>query len=117
MKQTRSTPGPWLVMRRGHNGIAGLQIWPEEDGGGPICTISKGQEKNAPILAAAPELYDALDNLLTLIEGVDVVYNVKQFQWLYEKPSYKAALAALAKARKQRVLQVAPKHQSMRSYS
>lgn len=109
MKQTKWTPGPWRLMPPGHDGIAALQIWSEKDGESRLCTIMKGQEKNAGILVAAPDLYDGLDNLLTLIEGVDAIYDVKQFQWLYGKPSYKAALAALAKARG-RVLQVTPQH-------
>ena len=70
---TKHTPGPWVVMPRGHNGIEAVQVWPERDGEGRICTMMNSQHENANarLIAAAPELLDACKKMLDVSYGPD----------------------------------------------
>jgi len=83
MSETNFTPGPWklnghYIEARSGLGIARIAI--VDDGAGTL-------PGNASILAAAPELYEALDGLLDALPSATM------------HPAIKAARAALAKAR------------------
>lgn len=104
------TPGPWLIATptQGYEvcTIHGVERQPTEDGLGqswvyirPETLLRDGewhwpdeqeQLANAHLIAAAPDLYAALDGLLGLLDAGS----------LYEPQAY-AARAALAKARGQ----------------
>lgn len=89
---TKPTPGPWRMIDR-----------PSREGfcvNGPeyvicpdICAASLEQRRaNAALIAAAPELLEALRDLANVVEAEALYY------WT-TKPSYIAARAAIAKAK------------------
>lgn len=88
-KRLQHTPGPWHIMKPlESNGY----VWVNPMGGmcGEIATawpISQGSaEANARLIAAAPDLLEALQGFLVMTEGH------------FMEPQQKAAKAAIAKA-------------------
>jgi len=80
------TPGPWIQDIRNPEDIAGYVFDPS---GEVICRVNlrtKISINNARLIAAAPELLEALTSVLLENEPQP------------NKPGYKAALAAIAKA-------------------
>lgn len=69
-KEQMENKEKWVVMPRGHNGIDAVQIWPEMDGMGRICTLTNGQDDKANLIAAAPELLRAIRGVLHHNEAV-----------------------------------------------
>src|SRR5690606_19127575 len=77
MSETKHTPGPWTPMKRqpasrADNGLCALaQVW-----GGWIVVVPSRMvdrsgydaEANARLIAAAPELLEALEKLLTAVD-------------------------------------------------
>jgi hypothetical protein len=87
----RFTPGPWLVdpmcaqvnaPAKGMLPVAQM-LWPTDE------RTEAETEANARLIAAAPDLYEALVELVQL-------YDVDQA--IFPRPGYAAARAALAKA-------------------
>lgn len=75
--KTQHTPGPWYVFVEKHNWgfTPHVTTSPEPKGGAPICTFNglayrdgSETEANARLIAAAPDLFDALSDLLERIE-------------------------------------------------
>jgi hypothetical protein len=62
---SKNTPGPWRVL----TDTLGIQfnVWGDE---GPVCAVSSCREAlaNASLIAAAPDLLNAVDHLLTLVK-------------------------------------------------
>ena len=87
------TPGPWQYLRSPSGPI---RVGPSHN-----CTVAVApfpptgdQEANARLIAAAPELFDALNALVNAVSPDD---NDKSCE-PYFRPALKAARAALAKA-------------------
>lgn len=76
--EARFTPGTWFVCRHG--------------GKATICVADGLGHREIPI-AAAPDLYVALEKLVDHLESIGTIITRK------EEPFVKAARAALAKAR------------------
>ena len=92
MSDTKFTPGPWAWGNEDWSDQWFLQpgvLIIDYDGGGPSGS-DEFDAANAHLIAAAPDLYAALDGLLGLLDAGS----------LYEPQAY-AARAALAKARGQ----------------
>ena len=90
--ETKWTPGPWDKSHNGHYWDIGVRddcpvvpIYPSTCIG-----VQTGMEANANLIVAAPELYDALENLVRELEETGL-----QAEW----DNYPQARAALAKAR------------------
>jgi hypothetical protein len=63
MKHAKHTPGPWI-------NLSNLIVYDSDDGGPfrSICQMNENNnEANARLVAAAPELLDALDQLVDLM--------------------------------------------------
>jgi len=96
------TPGPWLY-REDKGG--GYEVFPY-NGGAPeigewaeICTISeynKDPEADARLIAAAPEVLEALDGLAMAYKAVCDQAGLDY--WQHSHSRYQIALAAIAKA-------------------
>lgn len=89
--ETKFTKGPWVAMENG---------WVEAGGGHPVCMINdsglsgstfKEDIPNAHLIAAAPDLYEAL---VDMVDAVEYLMNDGE-----GNKETLAALAALAKAR------------------
>ena len=63
---TKWTPGPWrhVAIEGGWDGVAATD-------GTPICSLSYNNPANACLAAAAPEMYDALADLLDMVDADD----------------------------------------------
>jgi hypothetical protein len=95
MNKTKFTPGPWI--KRGKGTI-------ETSGGAEVASVMDGQmldrvdhetqEANAHLIAAAPELYEALEELHAQQNGPPL----EKYKTRWEKAMRKTE-AALAKAR------------------
>lgn len=91
-----NTPGPWTL----GEGRSGYQAWAliQKNGGDiAICSRQPGNDQcaaNARLIAAAPELFDALNALVNAVSPDD---NDKSCE-PYFRPALKAARTALAKA-------------------
>ena len=93
--ETKFTPGPWFTKREGWSTV---YVEARIDGGmiqevaacGPTDAGQDQQQANAHLIAAAPELYEALDALIKLYEEDD---------GCRELPEYISARTALSKAR------------------
>lgn len=93
------TPGPWVIGRSGHG-----RPYQVETAGGLCITkwggisrpASAEGEANAQLIAAAPELLDALESLKCelILSDVDMDYIESHF-----RPWLDKAAAAIAKAR------------------
>lgn len=64
--KTRWTPGPWLhvAIEGGWDGVAAADKT-------PICSLSYNNPANATLIAGAPELFDALAEILDVINAND----------------------------------------------
>ncbi len=77
---SKHTPGPWRIIE-----IRGRAVILEPEQDGHVCKISEWadeyaeeQEANARLIAAAPELLEALENLVSLCEaGLNKEYNIE----------------------------------------
>lgn len=91
---TKHTPGPWV--------LDGVEVYPV--GGDPICAMSPGQgdelEANTQLIAAAPDLLEALKWSTFWLEGClrceAYVWDADQREAAEE--NLKASKAAIAKA-------------------
>lgn len=89
MSEKKWTPGPWVFDGTGPHNVFGCDI--SNSLGDSIAGSWHGRDEvakaNAHLIAAAPELYDALEEMLRIVGG-------------YEYPeTAKMARAALTKAR------------------
>ena len=89
MTQAKHTPGQWFINRESsdcHDGKLSIEVY----GDYFIAQVDEGvcQEANALLIAAAPELYDALADLVHQVDRPDAP------AWL----SLDDAFAAIAKA-------------------
>jgi hypothetical protein len=92
MSNTKHTPGPWIIDRDGFNDPGAL------DGGDNLRRVLRWDafarrhtdeaEANARLIAAAPELLDALQVMAKTFEGLAAIHN----------DAYRQARAAIAKA-------------------
>ena len=87
------TPGPWLVQFEQGGGYA---VWTRQPHIGTLATIHEEDingefpaKANARLIAAAPDLYEALDRFCSALDGADCDYDELAGM----------ARAALAKAR------------------
>lgn len=76
----------WFYTKRSLGGYIVYEDWDK-----PICAVN--DEEHARMIAAAPEMLEALEYITANVNKV--VNN----GWLREQPEYKAALAAIAKAK------------------
>ena len=106
MTETKFTPGPWIVdgsVIRGDSDHIGRTVavastlnvaWPYGR------RATKEEPYNAHLIAAAPELYEALEDCITALEPYD---DIKPRDWKTDRENmrrvYQSARAALAKAR------------------
>jgi hypothetical protein len=98
------TPGPWRVEDRLDRPVSGgggaLQVQAAHRGeGSSYCVASvnlwESPEANARLIAAVPELYEALSEVVTLLEG----WHRLNFADEIQQQSVRLAKRALAKAR------------------
>ena len=99
--ENKHTPGPWYA-ESGHEQRNGQLYWQVTDGNDAImqnqfCWCQGSQEANARIIAAAPDLLDALELMCKQTENMAKLAGV----WLDGNVGYVAARAAIAKARGQ----------------
>jgi hypothetical protein len=78
MSESKHTPGPWFF---GHVGTAALWIGPHYNKT-PVAHVDHDMEyardnsrANARLIAAAPDMYEALSDLIRLIENVAPDYS------------------------------------------
>ena len=98
MKEAKHTPGPWFTHR---DGFSSVYVEARVGGGmlqevaccGPTNEGSDQQEANARLIAAAPELLDALRGLLALEEE-----NLRGYDDIDVCAEVQFARAAIAKA-------------------
>ncbi len=62
-KQAKHTPGPWkaLSIKGGWDGV-------EDDAGNEICSLSLNNPANAVLIAASPDLLEALENAVSTLK-------------------------------------------------
>lgn len=101
MSETKFTKGPWSAFCVGST--VAVDIGPKPTGAG-TCIVSwpgfdscnlplREQKANAHLIAAAPELYEALEELVDLMEGV------RTGDYTPDSFTNQVAHSALAKAR------------------
>lgn len=94
MSETKHTPGPWGMFRK----VGRNMRWHIRAGGydgTEIVSLTQAQEADACLIAAAPELYEALDSAVSaLMIAAELHPGLK--------PALDKARAALAKARGER---------------
>jgi len=95
MTQAKHTPGPWII-----EAVAGwLEIQNEET----LYTVAKingngaGPQANAALIAAAPELLEALQKLLLSVRSNNEGGSIKTPDQIFAEAGYEA-IAAIAKA-------------------
>ncbi|MEQ5857268.1 hypothetical protein NFI08_16465 [Halomonas sp. EF61] len=108
MSETKFTPGPWFA-HDDHPQHACYHIAPADYWHDELATIySPGDpeaDANASLIAAAPELYEALEvfgRLADQLDGDDEVERTPDDEWAKFRllaSDYRKARAALAKAR------------------
>lgn len=66
MSETKHTPGPWRVTAKYANAIDCADVWTDDPPGSVMIAECRGPDKaiNAHFIAAAPEMYAALKELL-----------------------------------------------------
>lgn len=96
--ETKWTPGPWHTCRAGYSTVyvearIGGGTVQEVAACGPTVAGSEQQEANAHLIAAAPELYEALVKLVSWMPG--------PLAWHFDAPikAVERAREVLAKAR------------------
>ena len=91
----KHTKGPWQVNTRQVGFAKETSVWTEHsDPIAHIATVTNGPA-NADLIAAAPELYDALDRALWLLRAICGTSG----EYPDEREIIAAGTAALAKAR------------------
>ena len=73
MSDTKWTPGPWRIGRYHHVVLPNPDCQKSEGGGEGICHVYGDAHKrvaNSHLIAAAPELYEALEDALHFMESV-----------------------------------------------
>jgi len=87
------TPGPWVVTSTpgGWDGVK------EKDFGAQICSLNLNNPNNAFLIAAAPDLYEALSDLLAALDAYVGWRNTAAHE-PRETAAENKARAALAKA-------------------
>lgn len=101
--QTKWTQGPWFTKREGWATVyvearIGGGLLQEVAACGPTQQGPEQQEANATLIAAAPELYEALEDLLGYFRSGNAV-DVERATIKANAPEVLAARAALKKAR------------------
>lgn len=92
MSELKATPGPWFVEDFDvHALVDGSSRLVAEVSAPGKATTPQTLPANARLIAAAPELYDALSELVAMLSGSTRTMNAPD--------AIDAALAALAKAR------------------
>ena len=92
MSEMKHTPGEWFTHREGFSTVyvecrIGGGLIQEVAACGPTAAGSEQQEANARLIAAAPELLEALQDCVTALHDLD-----------YTAPELGPARAAIAKA-------------------
>ncbi len=91
MSETKWTPGPWeLADKYNCTDVRAVDGPYVADCNASAAIDWRTKEANARLIAAAPELYEALENLRKLYDTDEGCRSM---------PEYQAAIAALAKAR------------------
>lgn len=106
MADMKHTPGPWTVI-----GPIGAGIWiTDESGNNQIAVVygaanTPGADANARLIAAAPELYEALKLICAMFDDRRIVRNIANdyssdwaLRMLEFTKELQSILAALAKA-------------------
>lgn len=94
MSNAQHTPGPWRVQATGHSFVVEAHTHTEAisvDANGNPCRWSEYNEANARLIAAAPELLEALQRLSAQCER-------QRMAWQLESDAEKTARAVIAKA-------------------
>ena len=96
-----ATPGPWKLRPPVECDNPHIEFWVDAGEGVPIADIkvNANTEANARLIAAAPELLEALEVITTLVE--DIIIHGEVGPYSGDKPRITKARAALAKARKE----------------
>ena len=80
MNTAKHTPGPWKVDESEHHAVGGERIYKvitDRPMGGLVAGVSawwvdtESARHNAHLIAAAPAMYEALGNLLKMVEDGD----------------------------------------------
>lgn len=112
MSKQNHTPGPWEVMyATSPKGECTLAVWSSNvfEGyvGSPVCKVSPQENENATdranahLIAAAPELLEALQKIVSLMpEPDDVDYDPGQIIMDVERIAYAAIAKATGKKEK-----------------
>jgi hypothetical protein len=64
-EKAKHTPGPWKVSAHGYDSPYLSKAYVEDEHGGPICGLWEGDGPNARLIAAAPDLYESLLEIVT----------------------------------------------------
>ena len=90
MKQNKHTPGPWKSNPYQHSVIHGFAVYSDK-----VCLdkVADGikSEANAHLIAAAPEMLDALESVLFYLESFQSIEKSKDRE--QEKSKIKGAIA------------------------
>ena len=90
MQTPQHTPGPWLT---GHDGHGGMYVEDSQQRQVGFVSARRDQESNASLIAAAPELLEALQAIAdptVRVDGRFAAFAIDRFR--------KIAIAAIAKA-------------------
>ncbi len=74
MKDTKFTPGPWKIAKNSNSFVYALnkcgtnRFWLNVSAVGKLCATAEEIEANANLIAAAPDMYAALEELLSMCE-------------------------------------------------
>jgi len=93
------TPGPWKI-ENGHIQQSGIAYWQITDGADAICCnqfcYADNSDANARLIAAAPDLLEALKRLAVISDGIYVRMSDGEARLMRE--AWEKADAAIAKA-------------------
>ncbi len=102
---TAHTPGPWQVWDAMEGNTAKLHVGIVQQNGSvrlaslPNMSAIGEDEANARLIAAAPEMLEALEAITGLIRDCNNVYQNHAANWIVKQPSFAKAEAAIHKAR------------------
>lgn len=105
MSETKFTPGPWVTERRttkdgsSHHTIGVTRdaicgVFGTHSSGRYMCVTGCIDEHDAALIAAAPDLYEALQRLIDIQNGPPLIREAKEWQ-----DAVDAGTAAIRKAR------------------